>query len=366
MNKCIYCLWVEAEFTWREHVIPQMFGKFTNNPVLGKWIVCDKCNSTIFSSLETIFKKETMEWYFCQMLNLSENNCVIIGRENLDINNEWGLKSDVFSQMFPFIDWKWNIKRIDQIAVIKEKTVHIFPLQNLLNLYDQKENNQQNIKKFKKYKSLLSSVSKYNIRIYTTGEESHTIAVKLLNDLWIGYKPANVAFEKLEKIKEDGVLHQHSKVKFSSSTLRIIAKTAFNYFSYCCFQEGLWNFLYTSTFDRIRGICMWKFDLQPWGDVQILNKAILDKSQTEGKRVVAHQIVFYKENDTIYSEISFFWTITYKIAIWNLYFDIQNKTFWCWHLFDPFTWGIFNLTNDQSSVWKKNYTAPVYWVFGII
>ena len=136
MQKCIYCLSTETEFVWREHVIPQMFGNFTNNPVLSKWIVCDKCNSTIFSSLETHFKRQTMEWYFCQMLNLAENNCVAFDREHLNISNEWGLKSDIFNQIFPFIDGDWNIKGFDQIVVIEEKTVHIFPLQNLLNLYE--------------------------------------------------------------------------------------------------------------------------------------------------------------------------------------------------------------------------------------
>jgi len=60
--KCIYCLKEKNsnEFRKREHVIPQMFGRFKNNLIL-RGLVCDNCNQYFGDNLELALGRDTIE-----------------------------------------------------------------------------------------------------------------------------------------------------------------------------------------------------------------------------------------------------------------------------------------------------------------
>ncbi len=60
--KCIYCLEEKERdnFTRKEHVLPQSFGKFENNFTLTKE-VCDQCNQFFGDKLEIYLAGDTFE-----------------------------------------------------------------------------------------------------------------------------------------------------------------------------------------------------------------------------------------------------------------------------------------------------------------
>ena len=62
MPKCIYCLQekVRSEFN-KEHVVPEMMGKYNGGFVLSHGQVCKECNSIFSNQLETIIGLNSME-----------------------------------------------------------------------------------------------------------------------------------------------------------------------------------------------------------------------------------------------------------------------------------------------------------------
>lgn len=61
--KCIYCLEEKpaSEYKKREHVIPQLFGKFTPNNLILLKTVCDECNSYFGKNIELHLGRDTYE-----------------------------------------------------------------------------------------------------------------------------------------------------------------------------------------------------------------------------------------------------------------------------------------------------------------
>ena len=60
--QCIYCNEDKSKsfYEKREHVIPQAFGRFTNNPILKK-CVCDECNQFFGDKIELFLGRDTFE-----------------------------------------------------------------------------------------------------------------------------------------------------------------------------------------------------------------------------------------------------------------------------------------------------------------
>ena len=82
--ECLYCR-SQSIFN-KEHVIPQFLGTFEPiNPTLKTKdkLVCQNCNSKIFSLLETEFTEDSWEGITGQMLNLAGSNSVRIRGANV-------------------------------------------------------------------------------------------------------------------------------------------------------------------------------------------------------------------------------------------------------------------------------------------
>lgn len=61
--KCIYCLLEkrESDFLKREHVIPQMFGRFNPDNLILRNCVCDECNQFFGDKIELFWGRDSLE-----------------------------------------------------------------------------------------------------------------------------------------------------------------------------------------------------------------------------------------------------------------------------------------------------------------
>ena len=102
-KKCVYCQTENQElFKSREHVIPRLMGAFENNPTIIN-LICDECNSLIFSKLENKFKEDTEEGIYYQMFNFENKYQVRIRGEKVKTNFSPGLGDHFFDEIFPFL-----------------------------------------------------------------------------------------------------------------------------------------------------------------------------------------------------------------------------------------------------------------------
>lgn len=102
--KCIYC-GSEGSFN-KEHVIPQFLGTFSPvNPTIqaDDGLVCERCNSHIFSALETEFTEDSWEGITGQMLDITGSNSVRIRGSNVRMECLSGMNDSFFNEIFPFL-----------------------------------------------------------------------------------------------------------------------------------------------------------------------------------------------------------------------------------------------------------------------
>ncbi|WP_353892886.1 HNH endonuclease [Proteinivorax hydrogeniformans] len=92
-HKCIYCLQMKHEKDFnKEHVVPQMMGKYENGYVLSDFQVCQECNSYFSINVENIIALDSYEAFLrMQFRNtpmsdgrkLQGNRIRLIGDENI-------------------------------------------------------------------------------------------------------------------------------------------------------------------------------------------------------------------------------------------------------------------------------------------
>src|SRR3989339_349599 len=168
--KCIYC--GSQNIFNTEHVIPQFLGTFEPiSPTLKTKdkLVCQNCNSKIFSSLETEFKEDSWEGITGQMLNLTRSNSVRIRGTNAKMECLSGLGDKFFDEIFPFLkeeNKKFVVDLKPQIKVRNyagESGYQIF-------LFDALKDIKKSPKKFKRVKERIKTTGKNNFAIFTGGD----------------------------------------------------------------------------------------------------------------------------------------------------------------------------------------------------
>lgn len=347
--KCIYC--GSQNIFNKEHVIPQFLGTFEPiNPTLKTKdkLVCQNCNSKIFSSLETEFKEDSWEGITGQMLNLTRSNSVRIRGANAKMECLSGLGDKFFDEIFPFLkeeNKKFVVDLKPQIKVRNyagESGYQIF-------LFDALKDIKKNPKKFERVKERIKTTGKNNFAIFTGGDSKEddtqmNEAISLLKEYGITYNEKERKFVPVNPA-ENKQFEVNMTCTITPNICRFIAKVAFNYFSFCALQDQNHAILYDSCFDKIK-----KFIL---GDTEIERKEIITEVSNDpityhekesGKRFVGHIIVFFQEDGRIFSKLTFLGGKVYKIFLGTATHDFQNNNFGCGHLFFPFDKSIHNLT----------------------
>ena len=355
--KCIYC---ESQNIFnKEHVIPQFLGTFEPiSPTLKTKdkLVCQNCNSKIFSSLETEFKEDSWEGITGQMLNFTRSNSVRIRGANVKMGCLSGLGDKFFDEIFPFLkeqNKKFVVDLKPQIKVRNyagENGYQIF-------LFDALKDIKKNPKKFKRIKERIKTTGKNNFAIFTGGDSKEddtqmNEAIALLKDYGITYNEKERKFVPVNPT-ENKQFEVNITCTITPNICRFIAKVAFNYFSFCALQDQNHTILYDSCFDKIK-----KFIL---GDTKIERKEIITEVSNDpityhekesGKRFVGHIIVFFQEDGRIFSKLTFLGGKVYKVLLGTATNNFQTNNFGCGHLFFPFDKSIHNLTQLP----KKNPT----------
>jgi len=345
MPKCIYCLKDDSStsFRSREHVIPACLGSFTplNPTVTAKdGLICDACNTRIFSSLETNFIEDSYEGVTGQRLNIEGRNSVTIRGKNFKIDQLSGFGDKFFDEMFFFLkpqDGKLVPELKKQIKLRRfQGGYRVFLPEALIAI-------KPGTAKFKKISNDLKKLSQKDMCIFADSHESVNQIIRLLKDFGVNYKEKKVKDrhfspgERLE-IKEDYTCRINIDVG------RVLAKIALNYFTYCTIQEKATTFLYRLEFDYIR-----KFISSGEGTLKeiipsINEEPILLEEAKEKKRFIVHFITFREEDGIIVARTTFFGCpAVYKIILGKIPPEFHQKGFGCGHAFDPFSHQIHNL-----------------------
>lgn len=356
MCKCVYCLKVEPETTFcsREHVISQFLGGFEpTNPHLQGDLVCDNCNSLIFSRLETNFKEDSYEGLFAQMLNLENSGSVRIKGKNIDIKTVMGFGDGFFNEIFPFLKYENDKLVVDFKPQLKinnyAEGYQIFTYESL-----------QKIKaggkaKLNKIRKRLSLKPKTDIAIFAGSKYGDATEldkfIKLLPEFGITYNEKTRKYTA-NKNSEGKPFEVDVKCEINSNLMRFIAKMAFNYFIYCAEQEGGFytDLLYDKHFDQIRDfVCK---GIGNWKDIVKFSKtgAILNIEENSQKRILAHTILFTINDNKIKAKVSIFGNSIYEVIIGKYPLKLDIQKFGCGHIFEPFSRKIFAISPKPHSL----------------
>ena len=346
---CIYCS-SKNNFN-KEHVIPQFLGTFEPiNPTLIKQnkLVCQNCNSKIFSALETEFKEDSWEGIIAQQLNLANSNSVRIRGVNVKMESISGLGDKFFDEIFPFLKEEKGKFVVDLKPQVKvknyngEKGYQIF-------LFEALKEMKKNPKKFKRVKERIKATEKNNFAIFTGGNSNEddaqiNEAIALLKDCGISYKEKERKFAPVNP-KGNKQFEVNMTCTITPNICRFIAKVAFNYFTFCALRNKNPAALYESHFDKIKQFILGGTKIERKEIItEVSNNPITYHEKESGKRFVGHIIVFFQEDGYIFSKLTFLGGKVYKVLLGTATNDFQNNNFGCGHLFSPFDKSIHNLT----------------------
>jgi hypothetical protein len=356
MPKCIYCTKSEPEvsFSRREHVIPEMFGTYEDNPTSEnltlRGLVCDKCNSDVFGPLESRFKEDTEEgiWYQ-QMYKLTGSCQVRIRNDKVKSTYSSGLGDKFFDEMFPFLDWMdgdWKVVLLPQIKIKQPGGgFHVLLIDRLKALPAGKRS---------KIKQQLAAVNSKDVRIFVGGDSADDAlaldeAIQLVRNLGIPYKEGSRKFAPVEPSEGEKQFVVNMECTVGNDYGRVIAKIVFNYFAYCAQSCGLEQVLHDSSFDRLRSYVVGSLDL-PIKEVIIdmgAQPVIWDEKE-KGGRFVVHVVAFRVEDGNIIAEVSLLGRMVYKLLMGPVPDGLDPVNLGCGHLFSPFDHKLFQLTRNPN------------------
>ncbi|MFA6043106.1 MAG: hypothetical protein WC786_05455 [Patescibacteria group bacterium] len=362
---CIYC-GSTGPFN-KEHVIPQFLGTFTPvNPTLqgADGLVCQRCNSVVFSALETEFKEDTWEGITGQMLNFLGANSIRIRGINVTMEFFSGMGDNFFDEIFPFLKQQDGKFVVDPKAQVKIKNYggehgyQVFALEALQRLKDEAPQSRTKLEAFNRVKKRLRMSGRDNIAVFVGGnaqtdDGALDRAIVLLGDFGVTYRERERKFAPVG-VNPDAQFEVQMQVTITPNICRLIAKVAFNYFVCCALQEGRQAILYDTRFDRIKRFILGDTAIQRKDViVEVSDEPITIHEKESGRRYVGHTIVFYQENNLQYARVSFFGGKVYKVLLGQALPEFLNPHFGCGHLFYPFNQTIHNLAQH----FKANPTA---------
>ena len=361
---CLYCKKNENQvsFNGKEHVMPRLLGVFDDNLTLIKR-VCDNCNSIIFSKLEQEFKEDTEEGIIYQMLNFENRPEVRVRYNNLKTTFNYGLGVDFFNQIFPFFEWQNEKLVIVPKAQIKIQN-HASDGYSVLLIDNLKKIN--GTEKFNKIKDRMSGVKSGDVRIFTgaetkeRGEFALNEAIEIVKDLGIPYKEGE-RFSANKVDNKERIFSINFNCLVGFNTARIISKIAFNYFAYCAIASKRENVLYNHVFDRIKSYILGEINIPITEILTVDKQSILYSEAKDGRRLIAHKIVFAIENHNIIVRINLLGRMVYIVNLGVAPIELDIVEFGGGHLFDFVGHKIHGLTQNIFKIGTQK--KPSFGIF---
>ncbi len=357
---CIYCK-SNGPFN-KEHVIPQSLGSFSPiNPTIQSTdgLVCKNCNSVTFSALETEFKEDSWEGVTGQMLNVTGSNSVRILGNNVTMKCFSGIKDSFFDEIFPFLklqNQKFVIDVKPQVRIRNyggEDGYQVFSVEALERIKNESTLSKTKLEEFNRVKDRLKMSGKNNVAIFTGGNDPNdntqlNQAITLIREYGITYNENQRKFT--EAPRDPNVRFEVGmEGKITPNACRLIAKVAFNYFSFGSLQDKMQGVLYQQRFDQIKKFVLGKNNIiREEVIVEVSDDPITIHDKLSGNRFPGHTIVFFEEGGKIFSRLTFFGGKVYKVLLGECPDELLNSNFGCGHLFNPFDHSIHNLTQQPK------------------
>lgn len=229
MYKCIYCLQEKDKKDFnREHVMSQMMGKYENSFVLGKYQVCQECNSYFSKKLENNISLDSYEGFL--RMQYGKANPMSDGRKLW--RNHVAVKAD-----------SGDIKGLSFVPVANKNNPENVSLETVSSIgILQRDNNET---KYEFYDVDKLPVATKEILDYLRGKQRGIITAGISKeDAWPilqekGYVTENAVYEatSLPELLDDTKLNTKITYTEDSQIRRVWAKIIFNYLCYYAGRE---------------------------------------------------------------------------------------------------------------------------------
>lgn len=301
MHKCIYCLQEKKQDQFnKEHVVPQMMGKYNNGYVLSHNQVCQECNSYFCNELENKIGLDSFEAFLrAQYRSKPLSNGHTLKKERIKVSGA----ENVFKDLpFDVITDSSNPYRISLnpkplIGVLRDAESQEYDYYDLESLPVATEDKIEMLKRVK-------------VPIINTGllEEDATKALKEK-----GYPIVEYSSCSAKDIYESPEFLAKVDFKIDPLVRRVCAKTVFNYL---CYKQGV-EFVLNKKFDAIRNYIRygtWSDDL--WFNYSLGPMRCVDLSGTNERSHIVGCLL-YSENGkwSLCGSVTWFGELTYSIGL---------------------------------------------------
>lgn len=301
MHKCIYCLQEKDEDQFnKEHVVPQMMGKYNNGYVLSHNQVCQECNSYFCNELGNKIGLDSFEAFLrAQYRSKPLSNGHTLRKERIKVSGS----ENVFKDLpFDVITDSSNPYRI---------SLNPKPLIGILRDAENQEYDYYDLESLPlATEDILEMLKVAKVPIINTGllEEDATKALREK-----GYPVAQYSRCSAKDIYDSPEFLV--KVDFNIDPLvrRVCAKTVFNYL---CYKQGV-DFVLNKKFDAIRNYIRygtWSDDL--WFNYSLGPMRCVDLSSTSERSHIVGCLL-YPENEkwSLCGSVTWFGELTYSIGL---------------------------------------------------
>lgn len=356
MKKCIYCQKTDAETTFStgegEHLFPQLLGRF--NLYFGDDTVCVLCNKEIGRLLENPFKEGSLAGVHSAVYGINDASSVRVTKDRVS----WTITSDtgklgVFNGVFPFMNVSSTTFLPRPIIILdhNESKIKYILFADKYELFAANLDGKEFIERKEHLAKLKERFKNLDISLFGNTSNGWTIEriINLLKKYGLTYNKASE--EKFEDAERGTKWYVNYTEKGDAQTLRVPAKIAFNYFTFCALKAGMPTVIHHRNFDYIRRFVRYG-ELPP----QEFKPQFSYDSGTNDKQGL-HFVSFQEEGGYIVSLVSLFGRFNYRVVLAKYPLAVDPANFGCATALDPFTGDIITslYPTPQIIVGKKDY-----------
>lgn len=219
--------------------------------------------------------------------------------------------------------------------------------------------------KFKKYKSRFQSINKdkSEVSIYIPDDGKNTVSetIRILNDYGFRFDEKKRNYLPPNDRLTPSNIGLDFKWEFNDEHKRLIAKIAFNYFAFCCFETRTPKLINSNEFSDIKSYIIGENNT--YGSNINLNTDTfhLKDEKEQGVKFLCNIITLALDEGCLVCEVSFIGIPNlYKIKLGLLPEMYKNKAFGVGHVFHPILNSIDNLGPIKSDLIGESPVFNLY------